>query len=91
MAAIEREPRGLQREVVRRTLGRNLSALRRQRKWSQEKLARRLGVMRCRLAKWETGEHSPPVEMLPAIAEALEAGVEEIVGGLLGKQMGKRK
>ena len=90
MAAIEREPRVLQREVVRRTLGRNLSTLRRQRKWSQEKLARQLGVKRGRLAKWETGEHSPPVEMLPAIAEALEAGVEEIVGGLFGKQMGKQ-
>ncbi|HEV2856084.1 MAG TPA: hypothetical protein VHC97_25070 [Thermoanaerobaculia bacterium] len=46
MAAIEREPRGLQREAVRRTLGRNLCALRRRRKWSQEKLARRLGVTR---------------------------------------------
>ena len=36
-----------------------------------------------RLSKWETGEHSPPVEMLPVLAAALEAGVEEIVGGLL--------
>jgi transcriptional regulator with XRE-family HTH domain len=89
MAATEREPQGFQKEVVRRTLGRNLSALRRRRKWSQEKLARQLGVMRCRLAKWETGEHSPPVEMLPAIAEALEAGVEEIVGGVFGKQKQK--
>jgi transcriptional regulator with XRE-family HTH domain len=91
MAATEREPSGLQREALRRTLGRNLSALRRRRKWSQEMLARRLGVKRGRLSKWETGEHSPPVEMLPALAEALEAGVEEIVGGLLGKQVGKQK
>lgn len=86
MAAIERESQGLQREVVRRALGRNLSALRRRREWSQETLARRLGVKRGRLSKWETGEHSPPLEMLPAIAEALEAGVEEIVGGLLRKK-----
>ncbi|HEV2856083.1 MAG TPA: hypothetical protein VHC97_25065 [Thermoanaerobaculia bacterium] len=35
------------------------------------------------MSKWETGEHSPPVEMLPVLAAALEAGVEEIVGGLL--------
>ena len=86
MTATEREPRGLQREVVRRTLGRNLSALRRRRKWSQEKLARKLGVTRGRLSKWETGEHSPPLEMLPALATALEAGVEEIVEGIAGDQ-----
>lgn len=86
MATIQREPRRLQREVVRRTLGRNLSALRRRRKWSQEKLASRLGVTRGRLSKWETGEHSPPMEMLAALAAALEAGVEEIVRGILGKQ-----
>lgn len=83
MAAIEKEPWGLQREAVRRTLGRNLCALRRRRKWSQEKLAHRLGVTRGRLSKWETGEHSPPLEMLPVLAAALKAGVEEIVDGLL--------
>lgn len=82
MAAIEREPQRLQKEVVRRALGRNLSALRRRRKWSQEMLARKLGVTRGRLSKWETGEHSPPLEMLPVLATALEAGVEEIVAGL---------
>jgi transcriptional regulator with XRE-family HTH domain len=87
MAAIKREPRGLQREAVRRTLGRNLCALRRRRKWSQEKLARRLGVTRGRLSKWETGEHSPPMEMLPVLAAALGAGMEEIVGGLLEVQV----
>jgi DNA-binding XRE family transcriptional regulator len=91
MTATEREPRGLQREVVRRTLGRNLSALRRRRKWSQEKLARKLGVTRGRLSKWETGEHSPPLEMLPALATALEAGVEEIVEGIAGNQVSRRQ
>jgi transcriptional regulator with XRE-family HTH domain len=91
MAAIEREPRRLQREVVRRTLGRNLCALRRRRKWSQEKLALRLGVTRGRLSKWETGEHSPPWELLPALAAVLEARVEEIVGGILGNEVAKRK
>jgi transcriptional regulator with XRE-family HTH domain len=86
MTTIEREPQRLQRKAVRRTLGRNLSALRRRREWSQAKLAHRLGVTRGRLSKWETGEHSPPIEMLPALAAALEARVEEIVGGILGKQ-----
>ena len=89
MAAIEREPRGLQREAVRRILGRNLCALRRRRKWSQEKLARQLGVTRGRVSKWETGEHSPPVEMLAALAEVLEARVEEIVSGMAGSKAKK--
>jgi transcriptional regulator with XRE-family HTH domain len=87
MAAIEREPLGLQREALRRRLGRNLCVLRRRRKWSQEKLARQLGVTRGRLSKWETGEHSPPMEMLPALAAALEAKVEEIVEGISGKPL----
>jgi transcriptional regulator with XRE-family HTH domain len=83
MAAIGREPQRPQKDDVRRRLGRNLCALRQRRKWSQAKLALRLGVTRGRLSKWETGEHSPPMEMLPALATALEAGVEEIVGGIL--------
>lgn len=91
MAATEREPQGLQREVVRRMVGRNLSALRQRRKWSQEMLARKLGVTRGRLSKWETGEHSPPLEMLPALAKALKAGVEEIVEGITERQVSRRQ
>ena len=82
MTATDQEPGRLPREAVRRKLGRTLAALRERRKWSQEKLARKLGVTRGRLSKWETGEHAPPVELLPALAEALGVGLVEIVGGI---------
>jgi transcriptional regulator with XRE-family HTH domain len=82
MKAIGQEPEKLPREAVRRRLGRNLAALRVRRKWSQEKLARKLGITRSRLGKWETGEHTPPVELLPALAVALGVGLTEIVAGM---------
>ena len=82
MKAIDQEPGGLSGEAVRRKLGRNLAALRDHREWSQEKLARRLGVTRGRLSKWETGEHAPPVEWLPALATALGVGLEKILEGV---------
>lgn len=78
MTAIHQEPEKLPGKSVRRKLGRNLAALRERREWSQEKLARKLGVTRSRLGKWETGEHAPPVEWLPALAAALGVGIEKI-------------
>jgi transcriptional regulator with XRE-family HTH domain len=82
MNGIGQEPEKLPREAVRRRLGRNLAALRVRRKWSQEKLARKLGVTRSRLGKWETGEHAPPVELLTALATALGVELAEIVAGM---------
>jgi len=83
MITIEQERGTLSREVVLHKLGRNLAALRDRRAWSQEKLARRLGVTRSCLGKWETGEHGPSFESLAALAAALGVGLEEVVNGIV--------
>jgi len=63
-----------------RRIGRNIAALRLARDWSQEALARRAGVGRSRLGKWENGDHVPPLEKLIGLARELEVGLDDLVG-----------
>ena len=67
--------------VFARELGERVVRLREGRGWSRMDLARRLGVRRDRLAKWELGKHSPPAEMLVAFGKALGVSVDELVTG----------
>lgn len=71
----------LPREGVLPELGRRIVRLRAGRGWSQGELARRLGIARSRLGKWERGLHGPPVEDLARLADALEVDLEELVRG----------
>ena len=58
------------------TIGANI---RRLRDWMPQKvLAQRLGVAPARLCNWERGISSPPAAMMPRIAEALGAPIEEL-------------
>ena len=45
---------------------------------TQEDLSARLGVARSALALWETGARTPGTERLPALAEALGCGIDEL-------------
>jgi transcriptional regulator with XRE-family HTH domain len=69
------------REEVLLELGRRIVRLRTERDWSQGELARRLGMSRCRLGKWERGLHGPPVEDLARLADVLGVDLEELVRG----------
>jgi transcriptional regulator with XRE-family HTH domain len=69
------------REEVLLELGRRIVRLRTERGWSQGELARRLGMSRCRLGKWERGLHGPPVEDLARLADVLGVDLEELVRG----------
>lgn len=71
----------LPREGVLLELGRRIVRLRTDRGWSQGELARRLGMSRCRLGKWERGLHGPPVEDLARLADVLRVDMEELVRG----------
>lgn len=64
-------------------LGERIVRFRRRRAWSRVDLARRLGVRRDRLAKWELGKNPPPVAMLAPLARALGVTVDELVTGEL--------
>ncbi len=50
------------------------------RKWTQEELAKRLGVERSAVAKWESGKGQPQAARLIALAEIFGCSVDEILG-----------
>lgn len=67
-------------------IGRNIRFLRIQKKWSQDQLAESLHVTRQTVSNYETGRSRPDVEMLTALAEALNADVKEILYGPAGRE-----
>ena len=64
-----------------RALGERIVRFRGGRGWSRVDLARRLGVRRDRLAKWELGKNPPPLAMLAPLARALGVTLDELVTG----------
>ncbi len=53
---------------------------RKQKKWTQEELAKRLGVERSAVAKWESGKSQPQAARLIALAEIFGCTIDEILG-----------
>lgn len=53
---------------------------RKHRKWTQEGLAKRIGVERSAVAKWESGKSQPQAAHLVALAEVFECTVDEVLG-----------
>ena len=65
-------------------LGRRLEALRRSRGLNQKQLAERIKAQPAQMSRYEKGEVVPEAETLAAIAEALEASLDELVLGRPG-------
>ena len=53
---------------------------RKQRKWTQEELAKRLGVERSAVAKWESGKSQPQAAHFVALAEIFGCSVDGLLG-----------
>ena len=78
-------------------IGKNLQKLRRQRGMTQEALAEAVGVARQTIAKWETEESAPDLEMSGRLAGVLEVSLDDLVNapadeidgkpGMRGKHM----
>ncbi|GJD71590.1 HTH-type transcriptional regulator RamB [Methylobacterium gnaphalii] len=64
---------------VRKRVGLNVQALRRERGYSQEELAHRAGVHPTYLSGVERGRRNPTIVVLQRIAEALGSDIEQIV------------
>ncbi|HVR96026.1 MAG TPA: helix-turn-helix transcriptional regulator [Thermoanaerobaculia bacterium] len=67
--------------LLRRKVGEAIVRTRDRRGWTQLELARRLGVSRARLGKWETGTHLPPLNAVVALATTLEVSLDDLVAG----------
>jgi transcriptional regulator with XRE-family HTH domain len=62
-------------------LGGRIARLRSRKGWDRVLLARKLGVSRDRLSKWERGENAPPLEILVMLAILLEVTLDELLTG----------
>ncbi len=78
-------------------IGKNLQKLRKQNELTQEALAELVGVARQTIAKWETGESMPDLEMAGKLASALKISLDDLTNapeneldgrpGMRGKHM----
>ena len=60
--------------------GKEIARLRKEKGFSQEKLAELLGVSRQAVTKWESGKTNPDTENLLAIAEIFGVSLDELCG-----------
>ena len=78
-------------------IGKNLQKLRKQRSLTQEALAEAVGVARQTIAKWETEESTPDLDMAGRLANVLDVALDDLVNapedeldsrpGMRGKHM----
>ena len=78
-------------------IGKNLQKLRRQKNLTQEALAEKIGVARQTIAKWETAESTPDLDMAGRLATVLDVALDDLVNapseeldgmpGMSGKHM----
>ncbi|MDE5599261.1 MAG: helix-turn-helix domain-containing protein [Lachnospiraceae bacterium] len=61
-------------------LGKNISALRKEKGFSQENLAEKVNVTRQTISNWELSETSPNPEQLILLSKALDKSIDELVG-----------
>lgn len=54
--------------------------LRREREWTQEQLAQKLGVSYQAVSKWENAQACPDISLLPAIADLFEVSIDSLFG-----------
>lgn len=62
-------------------LSERLRSLRREKGWSQEELADRLGVSRQALSKWESGQSVPELDKLVVLSELYGVSLDSLVKG----------
>ena len=78
-------------------IGKNLLKVRKQKNLTQEALAEMVGVARQTIAKWESEESAPDLELAGKLAAALEVSLDDLVNapadeldghlGMQGKHM----
>ena len=62
------------------TIGERIAALRRAAGLSQEQLAEKINVSRQTVSKWESGQSTPDLPKLLALAEVYSLSLDELVG-----------
>jgi transcriptional regulator with XRE-family HTH domain len=60
-------------------LGEKIATLRKQKGWTQDQFAEKVGVHGRHVSRWETDKMKPSVKVLKKIAEVFEISVEELI------------
>ncbi len=63
------------------TLGKRISALRKEKGLKQEELAERLNISGQAVSKWENDQNCPDISLLPQLADILGVAVDELLSG----------
>lgn len=61
-------------------IGKNIVRLRREKKITQEQLAAFIGVTKASVSKWETGQTTPDILLLPQLAAYFDVTVDALIG-----------
>ena len=72
-------------------LGNNIYNSRKEKGFSQEKLAEKINVTRQTISNWELGETSPNPEQLILLSESLNKSIDELVGNEFDTSKSKEK
>jgi len=67
-------------------LGQKIAYYRKEKGMTQESVARCLGISNQAVSKWETGQSSPDVTLLPQLADILEITLDELFGRTSSKE-----
>ena len=66
-------------------IGENIQHLRKMKSITQEALAEQVGVSRQTIAKWESGESAPDLEMASKLGQALDVSLDDLANAPLYK------
>ncbi len=59
--------------------GRKISALRKDKKWSQEKLAEKIGTSSAMVSKYERGDINPSIEVAKKVSRSFEVSLDYLI------------
>lgn len=62
------------------TIHERVKYFRKEKRYSQEQLARKLHVSQSAVSQWEKGITKPPADQLPALADIFGISVDELIG-----------
>ena len=67
-------------------LGKSISVLRKKNGYTQEELAKKLGISAQAVSKWENDLSCPDIMLLPELAKALGVSIDELLSGNTEKE-----